>query len=243
MKYEAFGFFTTNQCVTKYNLEVDLNSRAHGRLDVNATNILPLLLQETGEKVSSELSVDNDILLIHANISDSNVKAHNLLHLELDGSLNFIDLRLHIVTSRKKSGEFSCLGKTRTKKTRNLLDHVLGCHEEIIPLSELFDEFLVLVQFLQVFDTHVLNTDTIGLFAVSSITKNTTLEVGAGNCWKLEGTGETLVTDRIVVFQRNLGFNSFHKVALLSGLVLTVDANIFTCRVGKDVSNGLVEEC
>lgn len=220
-----------------------MNSRSHGRLDVDATNVLPLLLQQTGKEVSSKLSVDDNFLLLHTDVSDRDVKAHDLLHLELDGGLDLIDLSLHVITSGDESGELSCLGKTGTKKTRDLLDHVVRGHEEIVSLGKLLDQLLVLVELLQVLNTHVVNTDAIGLLTVGSISKNTALKVGAGNGRKLEGSGETLVTDRIVVLQRNLGFDGFDEVTLLSGLVFTVDANIFTSRVGKDVSDSLFKEC
>jgi hypothetical protein len=215
-------------------LEVDLLRGSHGRLDVHLTNVLPLLLEKRGQKVGSKLDIDNDVLLIHLYVGNSYVKAHDLLHLELDGSLNLVNLFLHILTRGKEGRELSSLGETGTQKTRDLLDHVVRSQEEIILLGKLLDELLVLVELLEVFNAHVVNSDTIGLFTVSSVSKHAALEVRTRNLGKFKGSRETFVTLRIVVLQGNLDFNSLGEVTLF--------AFSFSGGKGKDVIDGLVEE-
>ncbi len=222
---------------TKY-LEVDLLRRSHGGLDVHLSNVLPLLLEKRSQEVSSKLNIDNDLLLLHADVGNSNVEAHDLLHLELDGGPNFVNFFLHVLSTGKKGGEFTSLGKTGTQKTWDLLDHVIGSKEEIVLLGKLLNKLLVLVELLEVFDTHVVNSDTVSLLTVSSITKHAALEVGTRDLRKLEGSRETLVTLRIIVLQGDLDFNGLSEVTLLSFLV----TNLFTGGIGKNVINGLVEE-
>ena len=219
-----------------------MDGRSHGGLDVDLSNVLPLLLQQGGEEVSRKLGVNNNLLVVHGDVSDSNVEAHDLLHLELDGGLDLVDLLLHIITRGDEGREFTSLGKTGTQKTGNLLDHVIGSHEEIVTLSKLLDQLLVLVELLEVLNTHVVNTDTIGLLTMGSVSENTALQVGAGNGGKLEGSRETFVTDGIVVLQGDLDFDGLSEVTLLSLLVLSVDMDIFASGVGKDVSDSLVEQ-
>jgi hypothetical protein len=48
-----------------------------------------------------------------------------LLHLEFDGTLEVVDLLLHVVGVGEKSRELSGLVQTRTQKTRDLLDQRL----------------------------------------------------------------------------------------------------------------------
>merc|ERR550539_566755 len=139
------------------SLEKNLLRRSHRRLDVDDTNVLPLLLQERCQKVSSQLNVDNVFLLGKGDVSNCNVEAHNLLHLELNGRLDLVDFLLHIITWSEEGWELTRLGQSWSQKTWDLLDHVVGCEEEIVLLGKLLNELLVLVQLLQVLDGAVVD--------------------------------------------------------------------------------------
>jgi hypothetical protein len=225
------------------NLEENLDWGTHGSLDINLSNVLPLLLQQRSEEIDRKLRVDNEFLVTHGDVSDSNVEAHNLLHLEFDSGFDLVDLLLHIIRRGDKGRELSSLGKSGTQKTRNLLDHVIGSHEEIITLGKLLHHLLVLVEFLKILDTHVVNTDTVGLFTMGSISKNTALKTGTRDTGKLEGSRETLVADGVVVLQSDLTFDGFGEVTLLSRLVLSVEFDTLTASEGKDISDSLVKDC
>ena len=224
------------------HLEVNLNRRSHGRLDVDLSNVLPLLLKKRSQEVSSKLSVGNNLLLFHGNISNGNVKAHNLLHLELDGGFDLINLLLHILTTGKKGRELSSLGQTRTKKTGNLLDHVVRGKEEIVLLGKFLNKLLVFVELLKVIDTHVVNTDTIGLLTMGSVSEHACLEVGAGYGGKTEGSRETLVTLGVVVLEGDLDLNGFDEVTLLSFDLFRSTFDGFTGSIGEDLVDGLIKE-
>jgi len=224
------------------SLEVNLLGRSHSTLDVDNTNVLPLLLQQRNEEIGSQLYVNNVLLLGKSYVSNSNVQAHNLFHLELDGGLDLIDLLLHIIRWGKKSGELSCLSKTGSQKTRNLLDHVVGSKEEIVFLGKLLYELLVLVELLQVLNTHVVNTDTVGLLTMGSVSEHATLEVGAGKRRKLESSTETLLTLGVVVLQGNLHLDGLDEVTFLSLRFNTSLGDGTTFSEGKDISESLVEE-
>ena len=228
--------------MSKKYLKVNLVTRSHGTLDVHDSNVLPLLLQQGCQKVSSKLSVNNNLLPLKLHVSNGNVQAHDLLHLELNGGLDLIDLLLHIITAGKKSGEFTRLGKTRSQKTRDLLDQVIGSNEEVIPLGKLLDQLLVLVEFLEVLDGHVVDSNTIRLFAMSGVSEDAALEVRAWDGWEFEGSGETLLTLRVVVFECDLKLNGFGEVAFLSLEFFSSLGDGFTVGVVEDVVDGLFEE-
>lgn len=175
---------------------------------------MPLLLEKRSQKVRSKLGVDNDLLLLHGNVSNSDVEAHNLLHLELDGGLHLVNLLLHVFPTGKKGRELTSLGETRSKKTRDLLDHVVGSKEEIVLLSKLLNQLLVLVKFLKVVNTHVVDANTVSLLAVSSISEHAALDVGTRNGGEAEGSRETLVTLGVVVFEGDLDLNGLREVTL-----------------------------
>ncbi len=175
-------------------------------------------------------------------MSHSHIEAHNLLHLELDGGLDLVNLLLHIFARSKEGGELTRLGETRSQKTRDLLDHVVRGKEEVILLGKFLHKLLVLVELLEILDRHLGDLDTISLFAVGGIAENAALDVGTGNFGQAKGTGETFVTLRIVVLQSDLKLNGFGEVTLLS---LELDVSLldgFTGREGKDVVDGLVED-
>lgn len=55
-----------------------------------------------------------------------------------------------------RQGAERTLGKTGAKQSRNLLDEGIGSEEGVVLLGQLLDKFLVLVQFLEIIDRHVL---------------------------------------------------------------------------------------
>jgi hypothetical protein len=204
-----------------------LDRRTHGGLEVNLSNVLPLLLEKRRQKVGSKLGVDADLLDIHGNVANRHVQAHDLLHLKFDGRLELVNLLLHVIRGPEQGRELSSLGQTRSKQTRNLLDQVVGRQEKVILLGEFLDKLLVLVELLQVFDTHVVDPNALGLLAMRSVSKHTALELGTRNRGQLESATETLVTNRVVVLEGNLRFNRFREVALLSLLGHPVDLDVF----------------
>ena len=223
-------------------LEEDLLTGSHGSLDEHLSDVLPLLLEQTREEVGRELGVHDDLLLLHAHVSDGDVEAHDLLHLELDGGLDLVDLLLHVLARREEGGELTRLGKAGSEETRDLLDHVVGREEEIVLLRKLLDELLVLVELLEVVGGHLGDLDAIGLLAVGGVTEDAALEVRAGDLGEAEGARETLVALGVVVLERDLELDRLGEVALLALHVLGADLDRLAGGVGEDVLDGLVKE-
>lgn len=224
------------------SLEEDLLGGAHGGLDVDLADVLPLLLEKRGEEVTGQLGVDGDLLLVHADVSDGDVEAHDLLHLELDGGLDLVDLLLHVVLGGEEGGELAGLGETGAEETGDLLDHVVGGEEEVVTLGELLDELLVLVELLEVLNTHVVDADAVGLLAMDGVTEDAALEVGAGDGGELEGSGETLLASGVVVLEGDLALDGLDEVALLALELLSGLGDGLTVGEGKDVGDSLVKE-
>ena len=85
---------------------------AHGGLDVEGLDVLPVLLQQGHQEVHGQVDVLSQLLLCHLNVSNGNVKAENLLHLELDGGLHVIHLLLEVIGVSDHGGELSRLVNT-----------------------------------------------------------------------------------------------------------------------------------
>mmetsp|Transcript_15298 Transcript_15298/g.22143 ORF Transcript_15298/g.22143 Transcript_15298/m.22143 type:complete len:249 (+) Transcript_15298:529-1275(+) len=224
------------------HLEEDLDCRSHGGLDVDLSNILPLLLEKRRQKVGSQLGVDNDLLLVHLDIPDGDIEAHDLSHLELDSGLDLVDLFLHIITSGQERWEFTRLGEAGSEKTGDLFDHVVGGEEKVVTLGKFLDELLVLVELFEVLHGHVVDSDPIGLFAVGGVSEHAAFEVGAGHGGELEGSGETLVAGGVVVFEGELRLDGLDEVAFLSFDFFSHAGDGFAGGEGEDVNDGLVEE-
>ena len=86
---------------------VEALGRRHGSLDGKATNVLPALLEQGDEVVDGQHDVGNQLLRLHADVSDGDTHAQNLLQLELDGRLDLVDLAGKVVGVRDGGGELA----------------------------------------------------------------------------------------------------------------------------------------
>lgn len=145
---------------------------AHGRFDVQAADVLPVLLQQRDKEVDGHHDVGNKFVFGHLDVSDGNSKAENLLQLELDGSTDFINLLVQVVDMGDGIWGLAGLVEARTKETGNLLDERIGGKESIVALGEFLDELLVLVELLQVISRHSINTTVLGTIDIMLVTEN-----------------------------------------------------------------------
>ncbi|GMT29538.1 hypothetical protein PFISCL1PPCAC_20835, partial [Pristionchus fissidentatus] len=203
---------------------------AHGRLDGERADVLPVLLEQRDEEVDSKGDVGDELLLAHLDVSDGDGEAENLLHLELDGGLDLVNLGSERFGVRDDGRELSGLVETRTEDTGDLLDERLGSEERIVTLGELLDELLVLVELLQVISVHAGDAGGVGLIAMLLVSKNTDLHVRLGDVLQSDGSGETLVLLGVVVLQTDLELDGLTELALL--LLSSLD----------DLRDGLIQE-
>ena len=126
--------------VTRYL--VDTLWFSHGGLDGQGFDILPVLLEERNQEVDGQVQVLDKLIFRHINITNSNIEAKDLLHLELDGSLDIIDFTKHIILMGQHGWEFTGLVQTWTQKTWDLFDQGFRSKESIVLLGKLLDQFL-----------------------------------------------------------------------------------------------------
>ena len=84
---------------------------AHGGLDVEGLDVLPVLLQQGHQEVHGQVDVLGQFLLGHLNVSNGNIQAENLLHLELDGGLQVEHLCLNVIGVGDQAGELASLSR------------------------------------------------------------------------------------------------------------------------------------
>jgi hypothetical protein len=224
------------------SLEVDLLGRAHGGLDVKHLDVLPVLLQQRDKEVNSELHVKAYLDVGHGDVGNGKGHAHNLLHLELDGGLDNIDLILDVVVIVKKGRELTSLGKPGSEDTGDLLDKRAGGKEGIVLLGELLDELLVLVELLEVLDVHGVNAKLLGSLAMSLVTEDADVGDGLGGDGQLEGTGETFVALGIIVLQGDLQLDGLGEFTLLALHVLAVHGDALAIGELQDVLHRVGEK-
>jgi hypothetical protein len=150
---------------------------AHACLDGQAANVLPALLQEGDEVVDGQHDVADELVLSHADVSDRNTQAQNLLQLELDGGLDLGDLAGKVFVVGDGGGELARLGETGTQETGNLLDQSFRGHEGVVLASELLDQLLVLVQFLQIVRGHGVDAVVLRTVDIVLVTEDAAREV------------------------------------------------------------------
>ena len=190
------------------------------------------------EKVAGERNVLPDFFLLHFDVADSDRNAHDLLHLELHGGLDGVDLLLEGVVGADDGGKLTRAIKTRSQNPGDLLDEGLGGDERIVLLGKL-NKLLVPVKLLEVRDTHAGVAELLGLLDVHIVTEHAHLHVGAGHGGKLEGAIEALVLPRIVVLKSNLKLNGLGKLALLARKGLAVLGDLLALGEGENAVNGL----
>jgi len=88
---------------------------------VDALEVLPSLLEEGDEEVERHVDVLSDLLVFEVGGGDGGGQADNLLELELDGGLEFLDLGLDGLTFGDGDGELADLVEDGTAESGDLL--------------------------------------------------------------------------------------------------------------------------
>merc|ERR1711915_862134 len=166
-------------------------------------------------EVHGEMDILDKFILAHSNITNSDRQTQNLLHLELDGCLEIVNLLPQIIIMGHQSRELSGLVQAGSQKPGNLLDKGIRCNECIEALGQLLDFLLVLIQLLQIVSRHAIETKRLSLVTVLLISQKANFEFRTWHMFELDGSRETLVLLRIVVLEANLKVNSLSKLTLL----------------------------
>lgn len=114
---------------------VQTDRLAHGALDKERTDILPILLEQRHQKVDGQHGVLDNLILGHLDIANGNTQAEHLFKLELDCSLQLVHLFLQVISVRNGGGEFTSLVETGTQETGNLLNEGFRSKESIVLLG------------------------------------------------------------------------------------------------------------
>ena len=170
------------------NNSIKTHGLAHGRLDGESADILPILLQQRDKEVDTKRDVGGKFFWGHIGVSDSNRQAENLLHLELDGGLEFFNLGGQGIGVGQDGRELAGLVEARTEDTGNLLDERFGGEEGIISLGELLDQLLVFVELLEVISGHARDIFSLGFITVLLVTEDADLHLGTGDVAESENT-------------------------------------------------------
>merc|ERR1711915_636422 len=166
-------------------------------------------------RVHGEMDILDKFVLAHSNIANSDRQTQNLLHLELDGCLEIVNLLSQVIVMGHQSWELSSLVQTGSQKPGNLLDKGIRSDESIETLGQLLDFLLVLIQLLQIVSRHAIEAKRFGLVTMLLISQKADFELRAWHMFELDGSRETLVLLRIVVLKANLKVNSLSKLSLL----------------------------
>ena len=187
----------------------------HGRLDVQTLDVLPVLLQEGDQEVDGHEDVLDELFLGEGNVTDGNTQAEDLLQLKLDGLPLGIHEVLEVSSGLEEEGELLGSVQGGTEDTGDGTDERLRGEEDIVLLSHLLDDLLVLVEGLQLLNGLAVDAEGLGLIAIGGVTEDAELEVGLAGVPQDNGGLETLVTGGIIVLQTNLELDGLDEVPLL----------------------------
>ena len=129
-------------------------------------NVLPALLQQGHQEVDGHVDVLSEFFFVHGGDTDGGTHTEDLLQLESDGGLDFLNLFFDLFVFTDGDGELADLVEGVTHKLGDLLHQGFGGEEDIERLSPLLDQFLILVEFLGTFDIDAADIDLLGLVTV-----------------------------------------------------------------------------
>mmetsp|Transcript_74119 Transcript_74119/g.103035 ORF Transcript_74119/g.103035 Transcript_74119/m.103035 type:complete len:236 (+) Transcript_74119:341-1048(+) len=214
---------------------VDSDGFTHRGLDVEGSNILPSLLQEGNQEVDRHVDVLSELLLRKSESSDGGTHAKDLLQLELDGGLQFLNLLSGGFVLSQSSGEFTDLRQSVTEQLGDLLHEGFGSNKHVIRLGPLLDELLVLVELLQTINIDAADLALLGLLAMGSGTDQTNSSVGGGDIGESDGAVESLILFGIVVSNTDLELNSLGEFSLLLVLLLDHSGDSLSQEISGDL--------
>ena len=99
-----------------------LDGSGHGGLDVDRLDVVPALLEERGQEIEGHHDVLLELVIGHIGAADGGGEAGDLLELELDGSLDVIELVLEgsvVVNDKRESLD---LGEDGSDNSWHLLE-------------------------------------------------------------------------------------------------------------------------
>ena len=117
----------------------------------------------------------SEFFFSHVDGTNGSTHTEDLLKLELDSALEFLNFILNLFVFSNSDGELADLGQNVTEQLGDLLHQRFGGDQDIVGLAPLLDELLILVELLQTFDIDVTNSELLGLFTVDSSTEDTDL--------------------------------------------------------------------
>jgi len=176
---------------------------------------LPVLLEQRDQKVDRGNGVHDNVVPFHVDVADGDAEGEDLLHLELDGLLDVVDLVGHRVVVGEETRELAGLVQARAQDTWDLLDERLRCQKCIERGGELLDKLFVLVKLLQVLDRLVRNAFLLANINVLGIGNDADLHVWSWDERELDGARETLVLGGVVSLKHDLQLDRLLEFSLL----------------------------
>jgi len=209
----------------------------HGALDVERTDVLPILLEERNQKIDGQTDVGRQVVSAHGHVASGHGETEHLLKLELDGTLQLLHLADHIVRVSDHRWKLAGFVQSGSQNTGNLLDERVRRHERVVFLSEFLDQLFVLVHLFQRLLVHASDSVGGGFIAMLLIPQNANGELGPGDVTKLDGTGETLFLLGVVVLQINLKFDGLEELPVLCFGQLQHSVDALQNRVAGDFAH------
>ena len=210
---------------------------SHCRLYMDRLYVVPSFLKQGAQEVERHDDVLSDLLVGHFLVGDGDVHVGDLLQLPLNRGLHVIKLLVERLLVSDWSRESTDSVKNWTEDNWNLLNEGISGEQKIELLGPLLDEFLVLIELLQVvqggdLDGAAFHTiaECLGFILMLLIGDKADLHIWSWDVWKLDGTSEPLILLWIVILKSNLELNSLLELSPLS----------FASHLGDAFENTLV---
>jgi len=118
----------------------------------------------------------SEFFFSHLDGTNSSTHTEDLLKLELNGALEFLNFIFDFFVFSNGDRELADLGQDITEQLGDLLHQRFRSDQDVVGLAPLLNELLILVELLQTFDINVTNTELLGLFTMDSSSEDTNLK-------------------------------------------------------------------
>ena len=188
---------------------------AHGWVEDDGTDALPVLLKKGGDVVASKHDVLENLLFGHTNVGDWDTESDGLLQPELGCLTDFIDDISNLIGGTDGGRELTSPVEGWAEGLTKGLDDTFGGKEEVVSLSPVLDWLLLLVKAVKEGGIEASDTHLTSLLAVELVTDDTNTEVWTDDMWELDGTDKTLVLGDVVALQADLEIDGLEELPLL----------------------------
>lgn len=191
----------------------DTGGPVHGGGNINATNVLPSLLEVINKGIHGKLNITLNLFSSVSSLAHRPSKTKNLLELDTNSTMHLIYFSSKVILRIERLRLTIYLSERRSHNFIDITDLRFGTQKDVILFSPTFDQFSIFIEHgtksIKVDKLHISSSAT---GSISSIGHNQYLNTLS----RLHGENKRYIKTRIflrvIVFETNIKGNGFSEL-------------------------------